>query len=62
MNIKYLILGLSKKKLDTIKPYNITTYKIDDIFNISEDVFNSKYSKYNILLYDNKYRKEEELN
>ena len=55
-----------QKKLDIVKelvePCDITTYKIDDIFNISEDVFNSKYSKYNILLYDNKYRKEEELN
>jgi hypothetical protein len=55
-----------QKKLDIVKelvePCDITTYTIDDIFNISEDVFNSKYSKYNILLYDNKYRKEEELN
>ena len=34
-----------KKKLDIIKPYNITTYKIDDIYNILEDVFNSEILK-----------------
>ena len=38
-----------QKKLDIIKelvkPYNITTYKIDDIYNILEDVFNSEILK-----------------
>ena len=38
-----------QKKLDIVKElvkfYSITTYKIDDIYNILEDVFNSEILK-----------------
>ena len=38
-----------QKKLDIVKelvePCDITTYKIDDIYNILEDVFNSEILK-----------------